>query len=76
MRKQPSPLTGPATLESPRFPSKGSFKGDIDIDTDVEVDVDIDSYLGCLREASKSVEVLLNGIQAVVVLTLIIPHTI
>ena len=29
-------------LESPRFPFKGSYKGDIDTDTDVEVDVDIE----------------------------------
>ena len=26
----------------PRFPSKGSFKGDIGRDIDVEVDVDVD----------------------------------
>ena len=30
----------------PRFPLKGSFKGDID--TDLDVDVDIDSYPGKL----------------------------
>ena len=33
---------------------------------------DIDSYLGCLKEASKSVQVLLAGIEAVMELTLII----
>ena len=48
------------------------FRGDIDTDIDVEVDVgiDIDSYLGCLKRVSKSVQVLLNGTGAVVVLTL------
>ena len=37
---------------------------------DVEVDVDIDRYLGCLKEALKSVQVLLNGIFVVMVLIL------
>ena len=31
--------------ESPGFPLKGSFKGDIDIDTDVDVDVDMDIWV-------------------------------
>ena len=47
----------------------GSFKGDIDMD--VEVDVDIDTYFGCLEGFSMFVEVLFNGIDAVMVLTLI-----
>ena len=38
---------------------------------DVEVDANIDSYFGCLKRASTSVQVLLNGIEAVMVLTLI-----
>ena len=44
----------------------------MDIAVDVEVDVIIDRYLGCLEGASKSVQVPLNGIEAVMVLTLII----
>ena len=36
---------------------------------DVEVDVDIDAYFGCLKGVSKSVQVPLNGIEAVVALT-------
>ena len=36
----------------------------------MEVEVDIDGYFGCLKEASKSVRVLLNGIEIVTVLTL------
>ena len=28
-------------LENPRFPLKGSFKGDIDMDVEVDVDMDI-----------------------------------
>ena len=47
-----------------------TFKGEINIDMDVEVDSDIDRYFGCLKEVSKSVSVLLNGIEAVTVLTL------
>ena len=43
-----------------------------DMDIDVEVDVGIDSYVGCLKEVSKLVQVLLNGKEAVMVLTLII----
>ena len=35
----------------------------------MEVDVDIDRFLGCLKGLSKSVQVLFNGIAAVVVLT-------
>ena len=42
------------------------------IDTSVEVDVDIDSYFGCFRGGLKSVCVLFNGIEAVMVLTLIV----
>ena len=49
---------------------KGSVQGYIDID--VEVDVDIDRYFGCVQGVSKSVQVLLNGIEAVRVLTLIV----
>ena len=45
---------------------KGPLKGD------VEVDVDTDSYVGCLKGVSKSVQILFSGIEAVVVLTLII----
>ena len=33
---------------------------DIDVDVDVEVEVEVDSF-GCLKEASRSVRVLLNG---------------
>ena len=56
---------------------KGSFKRDmgIDIHTDVgvEVDVDKDRYFGCLTGgASMTVQVLLNGKEAVTVLTLMI----
>ena len=39
---------------------------------DVEVGADIDSCLGCLEGSSKSVQVLLHGIEAITVLTLII----
>ena len=42
------------------------------MDVDVEVDVDLDRYFGSLKEASKSVQVLFNGIEAVLVLTLIL----
>ena len=45
---------------------KSSFKGDID----VEVDVDIDRYFGCFKGVSTSVQVLFNGIEEVLVLTL------
>ena len=44
------------------------------MDIDVEVDVEIDSYIGSLKRVSKSVQVLLNGIDAVMVLTLTIPN--
>ena len=44
---------------------------DIDIDIDVVVDVDVDSYFGCVKEVSKSVQVLFNGLEAVMELTLI-----
>ena len=49
---------------------RGSSKGDIDIDVDVdaEVDVDIDTYVGCLKGVSKSVQVILNGKEAVMVI--------
>ena len=46
----------------------GSFKGDID----VEVDVDIDRCFGCFKLVSKSVQTLLSGMEAVLVVTLII----
>ena len=42
------------------------------MDMDVEVDVDIESYSGCLKGVSKSGQVLLNGTEAVLVLTAII----
>ena len=42
------------------------------MDIDVEVDVDVDSYFGCFRGASKSVQVLFNGMEAVMGLALII----
>ena len=45
---------------------------DVDVDVDVEADVDIASYLGCLKGVSKAVQVLLNGIETIMVLTLII----
>ena len=38
---------------------------------DIEVDVDIDGCFGSLPEVSKSVQVLFNCVEAVVVLTLI-----
>ena len=38
---------------------------DIDTDVDVQVDVDLDSYFGCLKGVSKSVRVLLNGMEAI-----------
>ena len=49
-----------------------SLKGDVDIDVDVEVNVDIDCYFGCLKGDSKSVQILSHGIEAILVLTLII----
>ena len=42
------------------------------LDTDFEVDVDVDRYCGCFKWASKSVQILLNGIETVLELTLII----
>ena len=42
---------------------------DIDVDID-EVEVDIDSCFGCLKGGSKSVQILFNGKEAAVVLTL------
>ena len=42
------------------------------MDIEVEADVDMDSYFGCLKGASKSVQVPLNGMEAVMVLTLMI----
>ena len=50
---------------------RGTFKGDIDIDVDIEVDVQISLFF-CLKGASKSVQVLLNGIEAAMILALII----
>ena len=46
---------------------EGTCKRDIDTD----VDVDTNSYFGCSEGVSKSVQVLLNGIEAVLALTLI-----
>ena len=48
----------------------GSFKADVNID--VEVDVDIDRQFGSLEGLSKSVQVLFHGVEAVMILTLII----
>ena len=46
---------------------------DMDIDVYVEVDVDIDGYFGSLMKGvSKSVQVLSDGIEAVIVLILIL----
>ena len=59
--------TGSALLAVEREVSKGSFKGDRDID--VEVDVDIDTHFAV---ASKSVQVLFNGIEAIMVLASIV----
>ena len=42
---------------------------------DVEVDVDVDRYLGCLKGVSKSVQVVVTGTEAVMVLTLIWTET-
>ena len=33
-------------LGNPRFPLKGSFKGDVDIGIDIDIDVDIDALWG------------------------------
>ena len=67
-RPKPSPIsTGPA-IWAPQGHLKRFLKGDVDIDVKVEVDVDIDRYLGWLKVASKSAQVLLNGIDAVMVL--------
>ena len=44
----------------------------MDTDMDVDVDEDTDGSFGCLKRLSKSDQVLLHGIEAVVVLTLII----
>ena len=44
---------------------------DVDVAVDVEVDVDIHRYFGCLKGVSKSVQLLLNGMEAVMVLTVI-----
>ena len=49
---------------------EGLLKGDMDIN--VEVDVEIGRYFGCLKAGSKSVQVLLNGIEAVMEPTQII----
>ena len=57
-------LPGPAILVLYRD-LKGPFKGDTDTEVDVEVGVDIDRYFGLLQEASKSVQVLLTGIESV-----------
>ena len=46
---------------------------DVDLDMDVEVDVEVEVDMdGFLKGASKSVQVLLNGMEAVMVLTLIV----
>ena len=45
-----------------------SFKGAIDVDIDVEVN--IDRHFGCLKRVLTSVQVLLNGRKAVLVLIL------
>ena len=47
-------------------------KGDIDIDVDAGVDEDIDSYLGHMKGGWRSVQVLLNGIETIVVSTLLL----
>ena len=65
---------------------KGSLKGeigidisvyinidtDLDVDVDIEVHVDVDGHFGCVKGFSTSVQVLLYGIEAIMVLTLII----
>ena len=52
---------------------KGSFREDIDIiDVEVDIDIDIDGYFVCLEGVSQSVQLLLAGTEAVLVLTLII----
>ena len=48
----------PAILAVERGYRKGPFQGDIDIGIDVGVDVD--RYFGCLKDASTSVQVLLD----------------
>ena len=45
----------------------------MDIGIDVEVDIYIDSCFGCSKGVSKSVQVLFNGTEAVMVLTLRLP---
>ena len=42
------------------------------MDIDVEVDVGIDRHFGCFKKVSTSVEVLLNGLGAAMVLTRIV----
>ena len=56
---------------------QGSFKGELDIDIDVDVGLDVDIDLGCryfgyLKGVSKAVQVLLNGIEAVMLQTVIV----
>ena len=38
-------------LGSPRFPLKGSFKGDIDIDVDVDIDMTLDALWGLSKSS-------------------------
>ena len=45
---------------------------DVDVEVHVEADVDIDSYLGCLKRVSQSVQALLNGIGALMEATFIV----
>ena len=60
-------MTGPVISDVQRD-LKSSFKADIDINyADAEADVDMDRYFGCLKGGSKSVQVLFDGIEAVMV---------
>ena len=52
------PVTGYAVLAVYRGCRQDSFEGDMDMD----VEVDVDTYFGCFKGGSKSVQVLLNGI--------------
>ena len=64
--------TGSALLAVSRGYRLGSFDGIYRYRCrDIEVDADIDRYFGCLRGLLKSVQVLLNGVEAVVVLALL-----
>ena len=59
-------FTGPAILAVSRH-LRGAFNWGIDTDGDVVVGVDIHKCFGCFKAVSKSVQILLNGREAVLV---------